>query len=182
MALFNHFERAKELKDKNAVLVDDLGAFGWVAAELVDWSYAPFGSAVLFFMGAIRGWYCGKGLEEFVRELAARFPKETRQTHMMATVAIACGGEEFDPKSARSMRAAQADRIIAELGFNLITDGGSGTIGIVAKHYCSVANRAGRSIGVFAGLAGFDDAVVDKLVADDIEPKHARMPWIEVPI
>ncbi|MER8910968.1 hypothetical protein NKH99_25455 [Mesorhizobium sp. M0854] len=73
--LFNHLERAKDLCEKRAILIEDLSTLGWVSAQLVDWDYAPRTLARRFFMDALRGWYPGSRLDEFVEELASRFPQ-----------------------------------------------------------------------------------------------------------
>ncbi|QKC98266.1 hypothetical protein [Mesorhizobium sp. NZP2298] len=75
VALYNHLERAKDLCDKRAVLLEDLSTLGWVSAQLVDWEYAPKGLAPGFFMDALRGWYPETRLDKFVEKLAQQFPK-----------------------------------------------------------------------------------------------------------
>lgn len=52
------------------------------------------------------------------------------------------GREEWQPYS------AQIGTLIAELGFNLLTGGGGGTMTAVARAFCEVPNRKGISIGI----------------------------------
>lgn len=101
----------------------------------------------------------------------------------MVTVSVACGGSDIDPNSPAALRAAAAGRVIAQLGCDLITGGGGGSMAIVAKHFCSIANRTGRSVGILPGsAAGFENAVLGAVTEYVVVPKYSPTPWIEVPI
>ncbi|MER8605664.1 hypothetical protein NKH48_18230 [Mesorhizobium sp. M1233] len=101
----------------------------------------------------------------------------------MVTVSVACGGSDVDPNSPAALRAASAGRVIAQLGCDLITGGGGGSMAIVAEHFCGVANRTGRSVGILPGSAtGFENAVLGAVTEYVVVSKYSPTPWIEIPI
>lgn len=76
-----------------------------------------------------------------------------------------------DPEHGHADLAAAVGRLIAEMGFHLLTGGGSGVMGDACRGFASVAGRRGASIGVIPRSP------------EGEEPKAGYPnPWVEIPI
>ena len=73
VSLFNQLERLEQLHRCRAVDLEDLSAFGWIAAQLTDWEYIDADERPVFFMNAIISWYKCNDLNRFIYELARQF-------------------------------------------------------------------------------------------------------------
>ena len=101
----------------------------------------------------------------------------------MVTIAVAVSGESV-VSPGLDRRARLVGRIVAELGCDLLTGGGSGAMEIVAQSFSETPGRSGRSIGVIPGRGtGFAGATVGTITEYTLTPKRPYPnPWIEVPI
>jgi predicted Rossmann-fold nucleotide-binding protein len=101
---------------------------------------------------------------------------------MIAITVVAGKDEPTNPLSKE--RAKAVGTMVAELGCNLITGGGPGSMAHVARAFCETPNRAGRSIGVIPGSANLAAVThlgeVGKLTY--AAKKDYPNPWIEIPI
>jgi hypothetical protein len=78
VSLFNQIERVQGLYERQAVKMEDLSSFGWIAAQLTNWQYIACGKRRTFFLNAVTAWY-GAKLARFIIALAKFHPEPARR-------------------------------------------------------------------------------------------------------
>jgi uncharacterized protein (TIGR00725 family) len=76
-----------------------------------------------------------------------------------------------DPDHGNPDLSAAIGRLIAEMGFHLLTGGGRGVMGDACRGFTSVPNRAGLALGIIPRTATGDEA-----------KEGYPNPWVELPI
>ncbi|MER9896917.1 hypothetical protein [Mesorhizobium sp. M0130] len=102
-----------------------------------------------------------------------------KRLKMVAVVGSAGLGDRGDKR-----RALLAGRIVAELGCNLLTGGGPGSMYLSAREFCITPGRKGQSIGILPGtVEGWAGAELGKLSKLTFDSKEGYPnPWVEIPI
>lgn len=76
-----------------------------------------------------------------------------------------------DPDHGNSSLSESIGRLIAEMGFHLLTGGGRGVMADASRGFTSVPDRAGLSLGILPQSAPGDE-----------ESEGGPNPWVEIPI
>jgi predicted Rossmann-fold nucleotide-binding protein len=93
-------------------------------------------------------------------------------------VGVIGSGRVADPQS------AEVGRLIARLGYDLLTGGGRGVMEAVSRAFCETSPRSGVAIGVVPGLVHGLDRLEGRKATDATYELHPGYPneWVEIAI
>ena len=92
----------------------------------------------------------------------------SRHVRRLPIVAVIGSG---DPDHGNPDLSAAIGRLIAEMGFHLLTGGGRGVMADACRGFTSVPNRAGLTLGI-----------IPRSVTGDEAKEGYPNPWVEIPI